>query len=72
MGRRPELKSDEFRISTEGDTELNSLLCLKPPKQVVQLLAARPQATMIFAVAIQDVRAVMMIAADRCPYRDKL
>ena len=47
VGRRPELKSDEFCGVTTLVNQLMSLLCLKPPKQVVQLLAARPRYTPI-------------------------
>ena len=42
MGRRPELKSDEFFGETLLVIEVISLLLLKPLKQVMQLLAARP------------------------------
>ena len=42
VGRRPKLKSDEFLLPIIEVIELTSLLCLKPPKKVLQLLAARP------------------------------
>ena len=42
VGRRPKLKSDEFSDFTKQVGEIFSLSCLKPPKQVLQLLAARP------------------------------
>ena len=42
MGRRPELKSDEFCDANVKVIEIVSHLRLKPQKQVVQLLAARP------------------------------
>ena len=42
VGRRPKHESDEFFGVTIQVEEIISLLCLKPPKQVVQLLAARP------------------------------
>ena len=45
MGRRPELKSDEFFGETLLVIEVISLLLLKPLKQVMQLLAARPAMT---------------------------
>ena len=46
MGRCPELKSDEFCDANVIliVIEIISHLCLKPLKQVVQLLAARPDA----------------------------
>ena len=44
VGRRPELKSDEFCDANVKVIEIVSHLRLKPQKQVVQLLAARPQA----------------------------
>ena len=40
MGRRPKLKSDEFSDFSKQVGEIFSHLCLKPPKQVVQSLAA--------------------------------
>jgi len=43
MGRRPELKSDEFFGETLLVIDVISLLLLKPLKQVMQLLAARPR-----------------------------
>ena len=42
VGRRPKHESDEFFGVTIQVEEIISILCLKPPKQVVQLLAARP------------------------------
>jgi hypothetical protein len=42
VGRRPELKSDETCDANVIVIEITSHLCLKPLKQVVQLLAARP------------------------------
>ena len=42
MGRRPKLKSDEFSDFSKQVGEIFSHLCLKPPKQVVQSLAAQP------------------------------
>ena len=42
VGRRPKLKSDEFLLPIIVVIELTSLLCLKPPKKVLQSLAARP------------------------------
>ena len=43
MGRRPELESDmSFFRQPPLVLEITSLLCLKPPKRVVQSLAARP------------------------------
>ena len=42
MGRRPELKSAELCDANVTVIEITSIFCLKPLKQVVQLLAARP------------------------------
>ena len=42
MGRRPELKSDETCDANVIVIEITFHLCLKPLKQVVQVLAARP------------------------------
>ena len=43
MGRRPELKSAELCDANVTVIEITSIFCLKPLKQVVQLLAARPK-----------------------------
>ena len=43
VGRRPELKSDEFCDANVTVVQIIAHLCLKPLKQVVQLLAARPR-----------------------------
>ena len=43
MGLRPEHESDELFGVNIRLHDIVSLLCLKPLKQVVQLLAARPQ-----------------------------
>ena len=42
MGRRPELKSAELCDANVTVIEITSIFCLKPLKQVGQLLAARP------------------------------
>ena len=44
VGRRPELKSDEKSEGIHLVLEIILLLCSKPPKKVVQSLAARPSA----------------------------
>ena len=43
LGRRPELKSDETCDANVIVIDTTSHLCLKPPKQAVQLLAVRPR-----------------------------
>ena len=67
MGRRPELKSDEFCGVTTLVNQLMSLLCLKPPKQVVQLLAARPISSHI--LSIQLFKLGMLHSVRPCPLK---
>ena len=53
VGRRPKLKSDEFLLPIIVVIELTSLLCLKPPKKVLQLLAARPARSLGMLITTQ-------------------
>ena len=54
MGRRPELKSAELCDANVTVIEITSFFCLKPLKQVVQLLAARP---MLYRYLVSNARA---------------